>query len=801
MQQKYERILEYPKILSRLAEYTSFSAGRDLALDLQPYTDYAQVRYHQRETSEAKELLDVRPDVTIGGTHDVRPLVQDANLGAMLEPDQLLRIRSTLESARRLRRILVKLRDRFPTLAEIAELIEPCPHLVERISQCISDQGEILNSASADLARIRRQVNATHDRLLDRLNKMVASSDFSRYLQEALVTVRGGRYVLPIKAEHKARVPGIVHDQSGSGATLFVEPLATVELNNRWRQLQLEEEEEIQRILSELGQAVSAEGTAISITVAQMAQLDLALAKANYSYALKGVEPHVIPRDESATQVRQRIGVPPGTLLQLRKARHPLLPAETVVPIDIRLGGDFQSLVITGPNTGGKTVTLKTVGLLTLMTQAGLHIPAQEDSAITLFDGVYADIGDEQSIEQNLSTFSSHMTNIIDILQKADNASLVLLDELGAGTDPVEGSALARALLSHLLERDVPVVSTTHYSELKLYAHSVDGIENASVEFDLETLAPTYHLVIGLPGRSQALAIASRLGLSSEIITSSRQWISEEEIQADEMLQDIKVAQEEAVADRRTARILLQRAKKREQDLRERTEALEEAREELINKARAEAQRELEAARKRISQIEAQFSADALDRELVEKAEQELKDLVEEAQPVKTRPKPPPRPAPDALEIGDTVYVPSLQQRGKVTELEDSVVEVSIGQFRVRVRASELQKVEQPMSAEAPEEKAITFTAANPDQEKPGIEFDIRGLTGQEAMPRVEKFLDNAYLAGLPWVRIIHGKGTGTLRRLVRERLADHPLVTEFRSGERGEGDTGVTVAQLVRND
>nr|NIO70227.1 endonuclease MutS2 [Anaerolineae bacterium] len=488
MDDKYLQTLEFPQILERLSQHVAFSAGRDLALALKPSPDLEEAQRRQRETSEARKLLEVKTDLSLGGARDVRPLLKSASLRATLLPTELLDIRATLISGRTLKRTLTRLAAQFPLLAAKASRIEECAHVVAEIGRCINDRGEVVDAASQALARIRRDLKEAHERLLDKLNRIVASPANASFLQEPLVTQRGGRYVIPLKADFKGRIPGVVHDQSASGATLFIEPLATVELNNRWRELQLEEEREVQRILAALSALVAEEGAFIERTVEVLAELDLAFAKARYANEIRGVEPQLVPFKGSVGDLRpsgakgQRAASSvqhPGSTIQLQQARHPLLDPATAVPIDVHLDDNYFILVITGPNTGGKTVSLKTVGLLGLMAQAGLHIPAEEGSALSAFSGIYADIGDEQSIEQNLSTFSSHTTNIINILGKADSHSLVLLDELGAGTDPSEGSALARAILSHLLRQRITTLVATHYPELKVYAHATPGVENA----------------------------------------------------------------------------------------------------------------------------------------------------------------------------------------------------------------------------------------------------------------------------------------------------------------------------------
>ncbi len=811
MDTRYLHTLEYDKILERLARHTSFSASRELALALQPSTDPAEVRYRQQETSEARAFQDIRPDVSVGGARDVRPLVRRAYLGATLLPADLLELRETLISARTLKRALGRLGSQFPILANHAQWIEECTDLVDEIGRCINDRGDVLDSASPALARIRQELAGARDRLMERLQRLIASSEVGPYLQEALITQRGGRYVIPIKAEAKGRVQGIVHDQSASGATVFIEPLATVELNNRWRELQLEEQHEIERILSALTARVATEGALIERTVEMLARLDLAFAKGRYSYELRAVQPRLwlpgqpleppaggrsraepgAPRAEAQAEG----GAAPRKLrapLQLFRARHPLLPPETVVPIDVWLGGDFRVLVITGPNTGGKTVALKTVGLLALMHQAGLHLPVDADSVLPVFTGVYADIGDEQSIEQSLSTFSSHMSTIIDILNRAGPGSLVLLDELGAGTDPVEGSALARAIIRHLLTRDLLAVATTHYSELKLFAYATPGVSNASVEFDVETLSPTFELTIGLPGRSNALAIASRLGLAQELIEEARSLISPQDREADALLAEIKQAREEAA-------LALQRARSAEEEARARAEALarelaaiDETRRQVIEDARAEVQRDLEVVRGELRALSAALASETLTQEWLRQAADRVRQLEKEA--VSAPPPPPPAPPPGTLEPGDTVLVTSLGQTGELVALDGDEAEVQIGSFRLRTQVAGLE-LRHRGAARPAESGRLRVTAQTAT---PGLELDLRGRRVDEALPELDKYLDSAYLAGLPSVRIIHGKGTGTLRQVVRDALAQHPLIASYRPGEREEGGDGVTVVSFV---
>ncbi len=786
MEEKYLNTLEYPKILERLARHTSFSAGRELALGLKPSTDLIEVRRRQRETSEARALQDIRPDVSLGGARDVRPLLRRAYVGATLLTGDLLDIRQTMLAARTLKRSITRLSNQFPILSNHAQWLEECTDLVNEIGRCISDRGEVQDGASPALARIRAELSVARDRLMERLQRLVGSGEVGPYLQEALITQRSGRYVIPIKAEAKGRVPGIVHDESASGATVFIEPLATVELNNHWRELELQEQHEVERILAELTEQVAENGDLIERTVEMLARLDLAFAKGHYSHELRAVQPRLWGGSQAANEPK------PPAPFSLQKARHPLLPPETVVPITVWLGGDFRVLVITGPNTGGKTVALKTVGLLALMHQAGLHLPVDAESCLPVFNGVYADIGDEQSIEQSLSTFSSHMSTIIDILRRAGKGSLVLLDELGAGTDPIEGSALARAIINTLLSRELLAVATTHYSELKLYAYSTPGVSNASVEFDVETLSPTFELNIGLPGRSNALAIAQRLGLSQELIDEASSMVSPADREADALLGEIKAARDQSEQSLREMHTAQAEVEELRQSLAHELAMIDETRRQTIEEARAQVQRELEAVRAELRSISAGLVTETLTQEWLRQASERVRQLEKEIKP--TPPPPAPVPVGGPAAVGDTVLVASLGQTGEVVNLSGGEAEVQIGNFRLRTRLSDLELRHRAAPKPQPEPVTTTRVAA----ESPGLELDLRGERVEGALPRLEKYLDNAYLAGLPYVRIIHGKGTGTLRQVVRDALAENPLVSSFRSGEREEGGDGVTVAKLA---
>ncbi|GAP63343.1 DNA mismatch repair protein MutS2 [Ardenticatena maritima] len=785
--------LELPKILERVAALTAFSAGRERALSLTPTNDPETVRRRLAETREARDLLARHPNARIGGARDIREEVEQAQKGGVLSPITLLDIRQTIIAGRRLRSLILRNREHYPALARIADRIEPCEALDEAIAAAIDDNGDVRDDASPKLRQLRRDIAMAHDRLLEKLRRIISDPNMQRWLQEPIITQRGDRYVIPVKAEHKGRVRGVVHDQSSSGATVFIEPLETLDLNNQWRELQIAEQHEIERILRELSDLVAENSDELIWTVEALADLDLAFAKAEYADRLRAVEPEL---SDPASPPRDQ------PLVNLHQARHPLLDPETVVPIDVWLGPDFRILVITGPNTGGKTVTLKTVGLLTLMTMCGLHIPAAEGSRVALFDNVFADIGDEQSIEQSLSTFSSHLTNITRILRAATPSSLVLLDEVGAGTDPVEGAALAQALLMHLLERGIWAIVATHYSELKVWAHITPGVKNASVEFDLETLRPTYHLRIGLPGQSNAIAIAQRLGLDPAIIEQARALLSSHDIELEALLADIKQTRDAAQAEAEEVRREREALEQTRRELERRLAELEHERIQLLNQAREEARRELEGVRAHIRDLMQRLARYADQQEELRAIRREIDQIEkEELAPLKAPPLPDEEPAeepvPDGpIQVGDTVWVPALGRTGDVIALDGDEAEIAAGAFRLRLPLDEVQR--RPQKKQPAQHAAPTVpTPPRRVAEAPPLELDLRGMRVDDMLPVLDKYLDDAYLAGVPSVRIIHGKGTGALRRAVREQLRNHPLVATFRPGDTTEGGDGVTVVQL----
>jgi DNA mismatch repair protein MutS2 len=806
MEKKHLNTLDFSQVLARLAKHTSFSAGKDLALALDPSPVFAEVRQRMQETREARYLLDAHGGVSLGGVHDIRPLANHAARGAVLQPADLLDIENTLRVGRRVRRMLERIAGQVPLLADISAKIEPCEDLADEIGRSINGQGEVVDQASQKLARIRRDMRVAYDRLQEKLNRIIANPHNTIFLQEALITQRGGRFVIPIKADFKGRIPGIVHDTSSSGATLFIEPLSVVEMGNQWRQLQIEEQKEIDRILAELSAHVADLAEELAWTVETLAELDLALAKARYANAIDATEPELIPFGPKTTrpgktpashrQLSTSSPQHPGSTLDLRQARHPLINPETVVPIDVNIDDEYFILVITGPNTGGKTVSLKTVGLMTAMAQSGLHLPVAEGSALSIFDGIYADIGDEQSIEQSLSTFSSHLTNLVGILARASSHSLLLLDELGAGTDPVEGSALARALLSHLLARGITTLVATHYSELKAFAHTTPGVENASLKFDLETLSPTYQLQIGLPGRSNAFAIAERLGLATEIVRAARALVSSEDLETESLLAEIQEAHQEAMVARDEAVRSQREAAEQERRLAARLAAIESERAAILGETRAQARHEIDETRRELEALRAELAERKPQTTLGEEWLAQARARLEKQERAVAPPPPPPPPEeirlPGGIQVSDTVWIAGLGTTGQVTALDGDSAEVQVGTFGVRVKTSDLERRGRKSAAPAAQRVPVATHAS------PGMELDLRGQRVEEILPRLDKYLDDAFLAALPFVRIIHGKGTGTLRQAVQQELRSHPLVQSYRSGEEGEGGSGVTVAYLT---
>jgi DNA mismatch repair protein MutS2 len=823
MDSKTLHVLEYPKILERLADFCDFSASADLAHGLQPTPDYDQAVIRLAETREAHILM-VTSDMTIGGAHDIREQVDLAAHGGVLDPKEMLDVQSTLVSMRDLRHFFSKHARDYPCLADIALRLPAPTGLIEAISRCIADNAEVADSASQMLYDLRRQVRIAHDRLMSRLQRYLTDSSTASKLQDAVITQRDGRYVIPLRAEFKGQVKAIVHDQSSTGATLFVEPLAVVELNNAFREAQIAERDEVRRVLTVLSAQVGELAGEIESGVTALAELDLDFAKAKYADEIHGSDPILLSTSilkrrkvrsdnghpiDAAGSKEATTGMP---TIKVINARHPLLEPDTVVPITIDAAPGTFALVITGPNTGGKTVTLKTVGLLVAMAQSGLYIPAQSGSELPCFQAIYADIGDEQSIEQSLSTFSGHITNIVHILKKADQRSLVILDELGAGTDPQEGAALARAILSTLLSNGTTTFVATHYPELKTFAHTTPGVVNASLEFNIQTLRPTFKLTIGLPGRSNALAIAQRLGLPQEIIEAAKSEINPDELRADKLIGDIHRQRKIAFKESEKAGKARSEARRLEHDLADRLEKIEDERQKILEQARAEGELEVEVFKAQLKLLKAELKQAHQPLELLNKIEEKVEIVEEEIQnPVKRRTAKVEGPSPHApLKVGEKVVLKKLGNAGTIISLDEDEAEIQAGPLRMRVPLDELKRNKEvpETETESVDKVKIPKTVAESSSvhhqrsvlaASPGIELDLRGQRAEDALEMLDRYIEKAYMSGLPFVRIIHGKGTGKLRQEVRAALKDHPHVFSFEEGGDKEGGAGVTVAKLER--
>jgi len=780
MDPKSLEMLEFPRIREILAGYTSFSASRELAERLTPQTDYEAVTHSLNQTAEARSLLEFDRGFAVGDVVDIREKARLAALEGLLEPLALLEVQQTLAALHELRRYLKSIAGDFPLLWELGEGIAELKQIEKDIAACLDPAGEVLDTASPQLSEIRQQLRATRAQILEKLEAIVRSPRGTRLLQEDIVTEREGRYVILVKMESRHEIKGIVHDISNTGATVFVEPTVTVGLGNALRELVIEERREIERILRILSAEVGAHRDDIAGSIELAAEIDLILAKARYARRIRAVEPEVVPPGE------QKNGY-----LQLAEARHPLL-GDKAVPFSVEIGRDFKILVITGPNTGGKTVTLKTIGLLSLMAQAGMPVPAAPESRLPLFDGIYADIGDEQSIEQTLSTFSWHLGNIVRIIRGATGRSLVLLDELGTSTDPAEGSALARAVLRHFLSRGTLTVATTHFGDLKAFAHATDGLENASLEFDPATLTPTYHLTTGIPGGSNAMATAARLGLPAEIIADARGMLAEGSQELENLLANLMAEKQKTAA--------LQAGLKKEQaDLARRNKELEKEIKRLQGEERLAIQEVRDKIVREAAELHKEIRQAAADLRR-EKSEARLREARQALASVRERVDSPdwqPRvadAAPDEDDIirpGDTVRLKDAGMTATVLAVlaDTNEVEVQAGRTRMRLNLAGVVKT----TASAAPLPAGTQPAA------PAVarQLDLRGKRADEIEPELDMYLDDAARAGLPEVRIIHGVGTGTVRQIVRDFLTGHPLARSFRAGERDEGGDGATVVKL----
>ncbi len=790
MNEKALKTLEYTKVIRQLEDYASSAGGKELCRQLLPMESLPDIQAAQQETADAFTRSVQKGSPSFHGIHDIWASVKRLEIDASLNASELLSLCSLLDTAAR-----IKAYGRRDTAQELPDsldglfsLLEPLTPLNAEIRRCLLSEEEISDDASSRLKSIRRQMGIVNDRIHSQLTSMVNGSART-YLQDAVITMRNGRYCIPVKAENKSHVPGMIHDQSSSGSTLFIEPMAVVKLNNDLKELTVQEQEEIQKILADLSAQAGEHHSELSQNYSVLTRLDFIFAKAALASSYNGTAPLF------NTQGR----------ISIRQGRHPLLDKKRVVPVDIRLGSDFDLLIVTGPNTGGKTVSLKTIGLLTLMGEAGLHIPALDRSELALFSEVYADIGDEQSIEQSLSTFSSHMTNIVDILKHADTSSLVLFDELGAGTDPTEGAALAIAVLSSLHKRGIRTMATTHYSELKVYALSTDRVENACCEFDVETLRPTYRLLIGIPGKSNAFAISSKLGLPDDIIEEARAHISEQDENFEDVLADLETSRKTIEKEQLEIQSYKAEIESLKTKLTQKQERLEQQKERILREANEQALAILREAKEYADQTIKDFHRYGKENISAKEMEADRAKLRERMSGIEKKmayrtPSPPNKQLKASdLKIGDSVKVLSLNLKGTVSTLPNAKGDlyVQMGILRSQVNIKDLVLLDEPVIT-APNlqrtgrgkiKMAKTLTVSP--------ELMLIGMTVDEALAQLDKYLDDAYLAHLGQVRIVHGKGTGALRSAVHNYLRRQKHVKSFRLGTFGEGDAGVTIVEF----
>lgn len=785
MEKRVLKTLEYDKILAMLKERASCCISRELVDTMEPSGDFDTVERELKLTAEAETLFYKTGRSPVDDFPDMRHCLERMHAALFLSTGELLGIASCLKAARIAKDILANEVGEESYLYNLAGLLITHRSAEEEINRCIINEDEIFDGASPALARIRRAMRLANEKVREKLNSMIRSTAYQKYLQEPIITIRNGRFVIPVKQEYRQQVPGLIHDQSSSGATLFIEPSAVVELGNEYKKLLAEEADEIERILTELTAMLAPYADEIREDLNIMGQIDLVFAKAKLSRELNAV----MPRLNRNNYVR------------IVRGRHPLIPADRVVPIDIWIGKDYRSLIITGPNTGGKTVTLKIVGLFALMVQSGIFVPANEGSEFPVFEHIYADIGDEQSIEQSLSTFSSHMKNIVGILDKADENSLVLLDELGAGTDPIEGAALAMSILEELNDRHCICVSTTHYSEIKAFAMTHEGMENASMEFDIDRLCPTYRLYIGIPGKSNAFEISSRLGLPSSIIDKAKSFLKGEDVRFEDIISSAQSQRRIAEEERKMAEEARAELEKLRADAERERRKLDEDRNRLQAKAKEDAKRIVADTKREMEKLIVEIrSIKDIDRSAADRVIQAARDTlratetaVNEKEAIKKEDNTKP---PKTVRVGDTVNIVTLDQKATVLSAPDSKGEVMVqaGVMKLNVKLKDIRLIEEKKAA-APTSGKVGLGAGK----QVGLELDVRGMLVDEANIIVDRYLDDAYNAGLSEVNIIHGKGTGALRAGVQAFLKRHPLVKGYRMGSYGEGDAGVTVVTLKK--
>ena len=793
MNEKAYKALEYYKIRDQLTEKASSSMGKALCRDLEPSTDVEEIRTWQVQTADALSRLFKKGSVSFGGVKDIGGSLKRLEIGSSLGIQELLQVAGLLENVGRVKTFSRNERseNEVDSLTGFFQSLEPLTPLSTEIRRCILSEDEISDDASPALRQIRRGIRAANEKIHSQLVSMVNGS-LRNYLQDSVITMRDGRYCVPVKAEYKNQVPGMIHDQSSTGATLFVEPMAIVRMNNDIRELELKEQKEIEVILASLSAQVAEHLEEIGLDLQVMVRLDFIFARAYLAMEMNGTEP--VFNDEGR--------------IRLRKARHPLIDKKKAVPIDVRLGDDFDLLVVTGPNTGGKTVSLKTVGLLTLMGQSGLHIPAADQSELSVFHEVYADIGDEQSIEQSLSTFSSHMTNVVSFIKNADEYSLVLFDELGAGTDPTEGAALAISILSYLHEQGIRTMATTHYSELKVYALSTPGVENACCEFNVETLRPTYRLLIGVPGKSNAFAISSKLGLPDFIIEKAKEQINAQDKSFEDVLTSleqnrISLENEKAEVDR-----IRQELSADQQKTSRDKEKLDAQRDRILREANEKAAKLLQEAKDYADQsmkLFHKFQKDHVDTAAMEREREALRQKLSSAEKGMTqridRPKQKKQLRAEDIKPGDPVMVLSMNLKGTVSTRPDSkgYLFVQMGIIRSKVALSDIELLDEPEITSTTFQKTGAGKIRMSKSSTISGEINLLGKTVSEAVGELDKYLDDAYLAHLKTVRVVHGKGTGALRKGVHDYLKKHKHVASFRLGEFGEGDAGVTIVEFKK--
>ena len=781
MNKRIYQILDFDKIIEQLVDQAATSLGKERARQLKPETDLLSVQQLQDETDQASQVIRLYQDVPFGGITDIKASLKRVEIGGSLNAQECNQIADTIYGGKRLRMFIENIEEEeveIPIIRQFVAEIEPLNHLEQEIRHCIDENGHVMDSASPKLRSIRSKIRTNESRVRERLNSFTKSK--SKMLSEAIVTIRNDRYVLPVKQEYRGSIGGIVHDQSSSGQTLFIEPQAVVEINNLLSETRVEEKAEIERILRQLSEEIATHHVYLSTNIEFLTKLDFIFARAKLGRTMKAAMPTM--NDQG--------------IIELQQARHPLLADDEVVANDILLGEDYHAIVITGPNTGGKTVTLKLVGLITLMAQSGLQVPALDGCRLAVFDAVFADIGDEQSIEQSLSTFSSHMTQIVEILKKVNHKSLVLFDELGAGTDPQEGAALAMAIMDDVVKRKARVIATTHYPELKAYGYNREGVVNASVEFDVKTLMPTYRLLIGVPGRSNAFEISKRLGLADELIESAKQLIGTDTKSVEQMIASLDTARRQAEQDYIDAEEVLQEAEKLRNELTKEWETFEREREALYQKAEEKAEKAVSKAREEAEEIVASI------REMKNQASMKEHEWIEARQRFdqlnpnltqKEKAKGPTKQKSESLEVGDEVHLATLNQTGTIIDINGkNDLQVQVGVMKLKVKRQDVQLVKRK---DPIVEKPLATIKGSSYHVK--TELDLRGERYEDALLDLEKYIDDAILAGHAQVRIIHGKGTGALRKGVQEFAQTHRNIKNARAGKMNEGGSGVTIFEL----